>query len=194
MFDVIIVPGRGIDVNGTLTIDSIARVEKAVELYKDNINEKIIMSGPYSVHLINKPINTEANAMKNLAISLGCKAKDIIEENKSSYTIENAFFTKKLICEVKKWYRIVIVASSDHIPRVKYLFQKVYGDKYNLEFIHSRRVIDDNSYKDQLKHEHESLRLSHKWLDSIKDGDDRAVKLLITSKRPNDPIARYNYL
>lgn len=190
MADTIITLGRGIETDGTLTLDSIARVEKAVGLLKQGIAPKIIMSGAYSRHMTKVPVQTEAKAMKKLAISLGCDPDDIIEESRSMHTLANAYFTKKLVCEPNGWHDLVVIASEEHMPRVKYVFNKVYGASYAFGFVQSDRVIDDEDYAKELEHESKSLELSHKWLDSIQDGNDQAIRELIASQLPDDPMAK----
>lgn len=189
MIDAIVTLGRGIEHDGTLTPDSFSRVKKAVELYKNGVSSKIIMSGAYSRSLKKIPAMTEASAMKKCAIELGCNPDDITEESRSTHTLANAYFTKKLICEKNGWYDLVIIASDEHMKRVQYLFKKVFGTSYRLEFIESDRVINDEQYQKELEHEKSSMEMSQKWLDEIKDGDDDAIQRLVASNIPDDTMA-----
>lgn len=184
MSDVIIVLGRDINQKGILSADSISRVEKAVELYSQGIAPKIIMSGAYSYHIDTPPLQTEARAMREIAIAYGVPKKDIIEETESKDTLGNAYFTKKRICEPNNWYHLTVVASSEHIPRSQYLFDKVYGPAYTVEFVESKRVISDEKFKTETEHEQKSLEIAKQWLDSAQDGDDAAIWRLMAKHHP----------
>jgi len=189
MADVIIVPARGIELNGTLPADALSRVRKAAELYKSCLASKIIMSGGHSYHLKDIPVKSEAQAMKQYAESLGVESEDIIEEDKSTHTLANAYFAKKLMCEPNRWLDIIVVASDDHMPRVEYVFKKVFGMKYSFRFEISDRVIDEQEYAEQLQHEKASMGLTKKWLESVADGDDQTIRNIVVSKRPDDTMA-----
>lgn len=189
MSDAIIVPGRGIGPDGTLGADPLARVRKAVELYDNKEAPKIIMSGGYSIHLKEPPRITEAQAMKEYAVTLGCDSNDIIEESRSMYTLGNAYFSKKLFCEPKSWHDLLVVTSEDHLPRVEYLFKKVFGPTYTFRFVVSDRVIDDEHYERQMNHERESLVKSEKTFADIADGDDEGIRKVILELNPEDSMA-----
>lgn len=189
MADVIIVPGRGIEPDGTLATDALSRVRKATELYKKRRALKIIMSGGYSYHLTSSPVISEAHSMGQYAESLGVAGIDIIEEDKSAHTLANAYFTKRLICEPNRWRDIIVVASDDHMPRVEYIFKKVFGTRYSFQFEISDRVINDQEYADQLQHEKASLGRTIKGLGGVADGDDQTIRNIIVANRPNDTMA-----
>jgi len=192
MADAIIVPGRGVYPDGTLFKDPESRIRKAVRLFQDGVAPKIIMSGGFSYHVKNITSANEAKAMKEYAVSLGMKAENIIEEGRSTHTLANAYFCKKALCEPNDWKDIVIVASGDHIKRVTYVFNKVFGTNYTLRFEKSKRVINPFQYLLQIVHEKASIRLTKKWLDTVNDGDDATIRKLLLSKRPNDTIAQIN--
>lgn len=184
MSDVIIVLGRGIEDDGSLPPDPKARVGKATELYKDGVAPFVIMSGAWTYHFDIHPNRSESKAMKEYAVELGIPEYALIEESKSMDTIGNVYFTKKDIIEQRGFKDIVVVASDDHMPRVKYLFEKIYGEAYNLKFVISERVIDDVSYEKEMAHESNSMAITHQWLDSFKPGDDASVWKLMTTRHP----------
>ncbi len=188
MSDVIIVLGRGIKPDGTLPPDPIARIKKAKELYDMGMSSKLIMSGGYSHKIENAPNISEAAAMKQYAVLLGVPQESIIEESKSTHTLSNAYFTKKLLCEPNQWQNIIVVASDEHLERAEYTFKKVYGSLYTLQFIASDRVISDEEYALELKHERASMKLTVEWLDGIKDGDDVSIRQAVLKKYPNDTM------
>jgi uncharacterized SAM-binding protein YcdF (DUF218 family) len=125
-----------------------------------------------------------AAAMKGYAIKLGVKAADIVEDTKSKDTLGNVYFTKKDICEPNGWRELMVVASDEHMPRVQYLFKKLYGPLYRIVYEVSDRVIDDDKYISESKHELESLIATKKALDYIKDGDDKTIGEIMRAKHP----------
>ncbi len=68
-------------------------VEKAYELYKNKLVLKIIVSGGF-----NKETGiVEADFMTENLVNLGVPRKNILVENKSTNTLENVLFSKRLI-------------------------------------------------------------------------------------------------
>lgn len=184
MSDVIIVLGRGIKEDGSLPIDPKSRINKAVELYNNKVAPFVVMSGAWTYHLDINPSQSEAQAMKEYAIKKGIPGSAIIEESKSKDTIGNVYFTKKDIVEPRGFRDITIISSEDHMPRVKYLFQKIYGDTYILRFVTSRRVLDDAAYEKEMAHEYNSMAITRAWLDSLTPGDDVTLWNLMTTIHP----------
>jgi len=182
--DAIIVLGRGISAKGTLSSDSISRVEKAVELYSEGAAPKIIMSGSYSFHLDTPPPQTEARAMREIAIAYGVPRKALIEETESKDTLGNVYFTKTRICAPNDWHHLTVVASDDHIPRAQYLFKKIYGPEYTIDFAESKRVLDDDDYAEELQHENKSLEITRQGFDHVTDGDDQTIWQLMHEHHP----------
>ena len=111
------------------------RIQKAVELYLAGKAEKIIFSGGnYS-----RKDLSEAKYMSDLAVKLGVPKRDIILEEKSIETLENAKFSKAII-DKKSFDSAIIVSSPWHLPRVKFLFEKSMANK-KLEFVAAQDKI-----------------------------------------------------
>jgi len=188
MADVIIVPGRGVNADGSLYKDPQSRIRKAVELINKKNADKIIMSGGFSFHFENTTKVNEASSMKDYAVSLGIKPERIFTEEKSTHTLANAYFCKKLFCEPNEWKSVIVVASSDHMPRVKYVFSKVFGPEYKIKYQTSLRVIGFVKYAKEMIHEIGSMRLTKKWLNNIHNGDDESIRKIVLQNRPNDTM------
>lgn len=121
--------------------------------------------------------------MKEYAQSLGLPGNRIIEETESKDTLSNVYFTKQL-AKQKNLHSLTIVASDEHMPRITYLFEKIYGPEYILTFVASEGVLSDKEYAEELIHEQKSLAETKKWLDSITPGDDKGVWRLLTTHHP----------
>jgi hypothetical protein len=183
MSDAIIVLGRGIENDGSLPPDPCSRVRKAVQLHHDRRASTIVMSGAWTYHFAINPTRTESSAMKEYACELGMSPDDIIEESRSRDTIGNVYFTKN-ICIERGWKDLVIVASDDHMPRIEYLFNKIFGPDYTLRFELSDRVIDRAAYLKEQAHEESSMSVTKQWFDTVTDGDDTAIWKIVLAKHP----------
>lgn len=95
--------------DSTPTVDTIARVNKAVEYAKKHPGCVIIMSGGPTAGS-----NTEARMMRDIAVSQGISSNSIILEETSLSTGQNAFYTAPLVRKMAP-RRILIVSKSDHI-------------------------------------------------------------------------------
>ncbi|WP_442601817.1 YdcF family protein [Paenibacillus sp. KN14-4R] len=104
--------GEIILVFGSVTAP-VYRVPKAVELFKANRAQIIVMSGGQS----NPP---EALSMKSAAINLGINESDILLEEKSTNTKQNILFTKALLEDsygLSNIKRIILVTNFFHLRR-----------------------------------------------------------------------------
>lgn len=88
------------------------RLEKALELYKNNYAGNIIVSGGQG----KDEITSESNVMKMWLVSHGVDSSKIIEESRSTSTFENLSFSKKLM-EENKLKTAIIVTNDFHVFR-----------------------------------------------------------------------------
>ncbi len=100
-----------------------AATDRLVEisiLYKAKKIKKIIISGG-SVY---KDRPREADFLHKELLLLGIPGQDIIIENRSRTTFENAMYTKKIIDTLKLRPPFVLVTSAMHVPRAEKAFTK----------------------------------------------------------------------
>lgn len=88
------------------------RIYKAFELYRDGYAQKIIATGAQG----EGENLTEAAAIKKQLIRLGVKARDIIEEDKSTDTIENLRYAKRIM-QKNNFRKSIVVTNYFHIYR-----------------------------------------------------------------------------
>jgi len=125
--DVAIVLGGMAEYNNDLKVLSIRRpgdrIFQAITLYKKGLVKKILISGD-SGHLTDRGLH-EARQMKKMLVSWGIPKEDIITEEHSVNTFENARETKKLLDrsypELKSF---LLVTSGTHMRRALGCFQK----------------------------------------------------------------------
>ncbi|MCX7965926.1 MAG: YdcF family protein [Syntrophorhabdaceae bacterium] len=125
--DAYVVLGGGLNENapdlvgeGQLTSESLPRVIDAYRLYRME-RKPIILSGGRVYG--KKP---EAEVAKRFLISLGVSEKDIITEENSKDTYENAQLVKEILSK-KGLKRIVLITSAFHMKRSEQLFKKHFS-------------------------------------------------------------------
>ena len=99
---------------------SAERLTKALEIYKKNPKVIILFSG-FSGK-INLQGWDESELAKKFFIDQGVPTENLLFENKSRNTFENAFFSKDIIKKYKGTWGLVTSAS--HMPRSYFLFKK----------------------------------------------------------------------
>ena len=98
------------------------RIEKAVELYRQGKAGKILFSGGGEKNLLEgKP--PESKGMARAAIKKGVKRKDILLEETSKSTMENAVNSMKMLREIRP-SKVIVVTSDYHSKRAKRVFEK----------------------------------------------------------------------
>ena len=106
------------------------RVTAAVEAYKKGRIKKIIFSGGNNgISNQNQDIVPEAIKMKNLAIQMGIKEKDILVEDKSNNSFENV---DNVFSMIERIDSIAIITSEFHLKRCMAIIKKKFP---NMEVI-----------------------------------------------------------
>ena len=101
--------------------DSGDRLISAIELYKLGKIDKIIISGGNG-DLINNGMK-ESEWSKKILINMGIESKDILLENSSRNTMENAQNTAILVKrDISQ--RLLLITSANHMKRAKFCFNK----------------------------------------------------------------------
>jgi len=126
-YDVAIVLGGMSEYNNDLKVLSIRRpgdrIFQAITLYKKGKVKKILISGD-SGYLNDRGLH-EARQMKETLVTWGIPAKDIITEEKSKNTYENALETKKLIDRsYPEFDSFLLVTSGIHMRRALGCFER----------------------------------------------------------------------
>ena len=106
----------------------IYRLPYAVEVYKNGLVSKIIVSGGRNIGNANM---VEADYLKEKAIEFGIKKEDILVENKAMTTWENMKLSRELMIKnnmFKTCIKIAIVTSSFHMRRSIMIAEKVFSD------------------------------------------------------------------
>lgn len=98
------------------------RITTAIELYKQGIINKILITGGSFV--VKEGQLPEADRTKLFLIKMGVPTADIIIEGESLNTHENAIFTKKILDQQSPEGSFLLITSAFHMRRAKACFQK----------------------------------------------------------------------
>lgn len=107
------------------------RLWQALLLYKRGNIKKIVLSGG-NIDTVANPIK-EADIVAKYLYELGIPTKDILIENLSRSTKENALFTNKVLLNNGVRGNVLIITSAWHIPRSRKLFSK-YAKSYQFKY------------------------------------------------------------
>ncbi len=167
----------------------IARLDKAYTMYQSKAIDKIICSWWYLFMLNIKPAKTEAEVMKSYLMDKWIARWDIITEDKSMDTVWNLYYCSLILDKISNISSIVIISSSFHLPRIKYLLLKIMPN-YTCKLIWTGFKGKDNKV-----HEHKVLNI---YKEIFKDSSNRedVFKILCeyvpwyseTPKRPRKDI------
>lgn len=184
MKDALIVLGGGINTDGTLPPDCEYRVKKAVQLYQMQEAPRIIFSSKWSFLIKEIPRCTIAEAMKQKAIALGVPPNAILTESDSVDTIGNACFTKVEFLAPNQWHNVMVVTSDFHMARSQYLFNKILGPDYSIQYETCKNGLDHEQLIKRKNWEIKLLLLSKQLLDTIPDGDHQAIDTFLSTQHP----------
>lgn len=104
------------------------RCNRAIELYKEKKIKYILVSG--GVGYLNKDKkNTEGKLMLEYLLKNGVPKEDILVEDKSRNTYENALFTREIIKDkLDLANNFILITSEFHSNRSYLLFKNIFGD------------------------------------------------------------------
>ena len=176
MFDAIIVLGGGMNDK-----DWKGRVDAGLRLYRQKKAPRIIMSGKHEI--FGDATKTEAERMKQYAISKGTPRKNILKEEDSMNTIGNAFFTLKNILKPRKWNKILVVTSDYHLTRTKFIFQHVMK-KHKIEFVASKTIVTAKERKEIEKREKKLFTFTKDFAKLIPIGELAVIEKFLFDRHP----------
>ena len=121
--DCIIILGCGVKFNGQPSMMLADRLERGIDLYKQGVAPKIIMSGDHG-----QIEYDEVNTMKQFAIDKNIPSEDIFMDHAGFSTYESMYRAK----EIFKAQSIVIVSQEYHLYRAIYIAEKLGIEAYGV--------------------------------------------------------------
>jgi len=183
--DAVIILGGGVDGTSNPVLYTKERLEAFIRLDRRTTRKPIIVSGGHSV-FIKKPRYAEAEVMKKYLISHGIPTSHIHLEKKSRDSITNAYYSKRIAKKHPRWANILIVTTDGHVARCRWIFNKVFGDKYKFRFMGVPSTIggfSDNS-SNRKRYEKYLIDIYRVGFSLVKKGDDKAILKIWKSLSP----------
>jgi uncharacterized SAM-binding protein YcdF (DUF218 family) len=143
--------------------DTLKRCLYAVRLYRRSGGCKMILSGGKVDW--SKPGPTYAAAMRDFVVELGVRPEDVVLEEKSSTTYENALYSKPLLPETDRG-TIFLVTEATHMYRSEKCFRKVGIDVKPAPCDHhvGRLEVVPSTFLPSARGASQLVRASHEWL------------------------------
>ena len=99
---------------------SAERLTEAIRLYQNKKAKKILFTGGSGILFSYEP---ESILAKKFLVQMGIKEEDILLEEKSRNTFENAFYSKEIL-EKYSFQKIILITSAFHMKRAEGIFKK----------------------------------------------------------------------
>ncbi len=117
--DVAVILGNHVEPNGQPSARLQARLDRAVELYRQGIFQNTIVSGG-----IDANGTDEAAAMKRYLVDRGLPSSKIVVDSAGNNTYLTAQNTSKIMTD-RQWHSAIVISQYFHIPRTKAILQRM---------------------------------------------------------------------
>lgn len=172
--DLVLCLGKNLNKDNSLDWVLQARVEKAIEVYKNHPEAIMLFSGG-KYFLTSDYSSSEAGAMLTYAVEnypeIGAK---IIIEDESDNTIDQLCRIKKKYIVPKKWKNIALVSDEFHVLRAGVFLDGILGDGFNIFLVGAEVNLTGNPRRALEKLEDEFLEMSLETVKVLPRGDEDA--------------------
>ncbi|CAF0754595.1 unnamed protein product [Rotaria sordida] len=146
IYDCVVIPGGGVDSNGSPSAWVCARLDRALEMASSTSYFLVLSRGTtHHPPILDKnlfPID-EASASAAYLIEHNIPSNKILIENWSLDTIGNAYFARQCILEPMELYRLAVITNDFHMSRTKLIFDWIFSlsnltidrcEKYQIDY------------------------------------------------------------
>ena len=133
--DLIVVLGSPNADDGRLYDVAIGRCELALEVYRENPEQRVILTGGFGEHF-NLSSQPHSRLLEDYLLEQGLPENAIAGHVESANSIEDALLSKDLIASLNPGV-VTIVTSDYHQERAEFIFRNVWGDAIDLRFRYS---------------------------------------------------------
>jgi uncharacterized SAM-binding protein YcdF (DUF218 family) len=116
-FDTIVVLGTPANSDGTPSPEQRERTLEGVREFKAGIAPRLILTGGPAHNQF-----VEAHVMATLAIAQGVPAEAVIEEDQAQNTIQNIFYSQRIMA-AHQWTSAEVISSPSHLPRTALILE-----------------------------------------------------------------------
>lgn len=173
-----VVLGSGLHADGSPTTVTLLRAEAAARFVQDHAM-KLILSGSRAAHDPGLHGKTEAQAMAQMAASLGVKPEDMLFEDESYDTFTNAIFTARRYLKDMEPGVLFVITSPFHTERALYIFRMVLGPDWVVVPHRAPEAADETR---QLGAAQAMVR-AHEFFSDIAPGDLEAAERKAAERR-----------
>jgi uncharacterized SAM-binding protein YcdF (DUF218 family) len=117
-FDAIVVLGYPANADGSPSLIQRERVLEAVREYRASVAPRLIMTGGAAHNS-----QVEAAVMARFAEAQGVPANAVLEEPRAHDTIQNAFYSVRIM-QAHGWHSAEVVSSPSHLARASLIFAR----------------------------------------------------------------------
>ena len=170
-YDAIVELGYRFDTNWKFPPHLADSLVMTADLYKKHVAPLVIVCGKWSITFDQQkivPPLTESSEMKKSLVALGVPSDAIIMEKNSKDTIGNAYYLKREIVKPSNFHSLLIVCADFHAPRVAYVFNKVFGDGYTIDF----KLVPTPRNEAEIQSQKELIEKHKAFFGAMKDGED----------------------
>ena len=114
---------------------------------------------------------SRSEEMRKLILETVKLESEILLENISKDTVGNAVFSKMVLALPKRWKSLAVVSSDFHIPRVRKIFDFVYGKSFKVNYFGAK----SNGNVDFTEHEKNSLERFRNDFRGVQPGDNSRI-------------------
>lgn len=195
-YDIIAVLGNGFTKDWQIPLHQKERLKKARDFYRKGLSNSIAVCGKWSINWDRKsitPPTTEAQIMKQELVELQVPSRNILKEEYSKDTIGNAYYLKRHIVLPNKYKKLVILCADYAENRVRFIFQKIYGNKFEISITTTTTPYGkDPTVK---KVQDDLLKEQQTFLQDMTDGDETFLSSKLYSdayyKNEGHPLAAF---
>ena len=166
--------------DGSLTEQSRRRTEESYREFIEEEVETITLSGGYKNR---RAPYTFAKAMEIYLLGKGINRERIFLEERSLDTVGQAIFTKTDVIIPHGWERLIVISDDDHLPRVKQIFDFVYGREFHIKYVGTGFKMEEDEITTR-ENEMELLRAFHRTFRNVEPARDEDILTRLFEKHP----------
>jgi uncharacterized SAM-binding protein YcdF (DUF218 family) len=174
-YDVILVLGSQPDFrNWLFPSHTYKSLDRAIELLNQEVAPYVCLSGDHALKYDNTGIIQpfkECDKEEEYLLSKGVPPEVILKEGESRDTLAQFYYTKNLVFKPHHIKNIIMITVDFRLERIKFLFQKVFGPDYTVDF-ETVEFKEDEVYKNEAR----TLKKQKEFLKDMQDGDDAWLK------------------
>ena len=182
--EIAILLGGGRDDPATLNARTLQRVELAAAEFQRQQFSLIIASGGVSFAADPEIKTTEAALIRNALESRAVPEKSILMEESSTDTLGNLYFSRVEHIDRIGAQSITIITSDFHVPRCRWLAEKVFGPDYKIYVQGSDSKLGSADLERLQELERHIQEIYGRWLNPIADGALEEIREILNSHHP----------